>query len=133
MNNRKVIILTCVLFAVILTFFPYTNKMVLSGPGEIQTLEGDRVGTCTLTVEIYETRSLLFDYDKHFTYTINGETREKFATATSAEARDICMISQMYYDENENEMSLCSFIYPKDLSWGRLRTETAIYQIQGDS
>lgn len=134
MKNRKYFILAGVFLLVILVFFPYSTRKVISGHGEVLTLEKEKIGDCTVSIEIYETRSLFFCYEKYFSYTIDGEESKAFTTSSYAIANeDLYIISQMYYDEKNDEMSLCSLIYPKNLSYGIIKFDIMLYYVNNNS
>ena len=116
--KRKITVM--VLLALVVLLFPISSTQNLSGEGEVLNRQKEKVGTCQLEVEITEVSSLVFTYKKAFTFVLDGGAVEEFATDSHSEIEDICLLSQMYYDEEQNEMSLCSLIYKKDLSYAVL-------------
>lgn len=134
MKNRKYFVFIGVFLLVILVLFPYSTRKIISGHGEVLTLENEKIGDCTVSIEIYETRSLFFCYGKYFSYIIDGEESKAFTTSSHSVANeDLYIISQMYYDEKNDEMSLCSLIYPKDLSYGKIKFDTMLYYVINNS
>lgn len=116
--KRKITVM--VLLALVVLLFPISSTQNLSGEGEVLNRQKEKVGTCQLEVEITEVSSLVFTYKKAFTFVLDGGAVEEFATDSHSEIEDICLLSQMYYDEEQNEMSLCSLIYKKDFSYAVL-------------
>lgn len=134
MKNRKYFIFAGAFLLVILVLCPYTTRKVISGHGEALTFEKEKIRDCTVSIEIYETRSLFFCYEKNFSYIIDGEESKPFTTSShSAANKDLHIISQMYYDEKKDEMSLCSLIYPTDLSYGEIKFDTKLYYVINNS
>lgn len=130
MNKHKVLLLVGVALMIIL-LFPCSTGSTISGCGEVINSENKKVEDCTLSVEIRETRSLLFCYKKQFSYTINGEKRKDFVTSSHTETGDgICLISQMYYDEQNDDLKLCSLVYLRDLSYAMVQLDTGRYCIR---
>ena len=119
-----------VLLALVVLLFPISSTQNLSGEGEVLNRQKEKVGTCQLEVEITEVSSLVFTYKKAFTFVLDGRPVEEFATDSHSEIEDICLLSQMYYDEEQNEMSLCSLIYKKDLSYAVLELGENYYFIR---
>lgn len=116
--------------ALILAFCPYSTSNVISGDGEILNLENEKIGECTLSIEICETRSLLFRYKKQFSYTLNGQRHNTFVTSSHSETDDgVCLISQMYYDEKTDALNMCSLMYSNDFSYATLRVNSEQYTI----
>ena len=130
MNKHKVLLLVGVALMIIL-LFPCSTGSTISGCGEVINLENKNVEDCTLLVEIRETRSLLFCYKKQFSYTINGEKHKDFVTSSHTETGDgICLISQMYYDEQNDDLKLCSLVYLRDLSYAMVQLDTGRHCIR---
>ena len=130
MNKHKVLLLVGVALMIIL-LFPCSTGSTISGCGEVINLENKKVEECTLSVEIRETRSLLFCYKKQFSYTINGKKHKDFVTSSHTETGDgICLISQMYYDEQNDDLKLCSLVYLRDLSYAMVQLDTGRYCIR---
>lgn len=121
----------------ILVFCPYSTSSVISGDAEILNLENEKIGECTLSVEIHETRSLIFRYKKQFSYTLGGERNDSFLISSDskispsyAETDDgFCLISYLFYDGEKNTIRWCSLWYQDDLSYVNLRVDEEQYII----
>lgn len=130
MKKNKAAALIAGMIVLLLVFFPYTISNVISGDAEILNLENETIGACTLSIEIHETRSLLIQYKKQFSYTLDGERHDSFVTSSHSETDDgVCLISQMYYDEKKDAITLCSLFYLDDLSEVTLRVDEQQYMI----
>lgn len=136
-TERRIVMKKCRIAAfvagivvLILVFCPYSTSNVISGDAEILNLEDEKIGESTLSVEIFETRSLLFRYKKQFSYTLNGEDHKTFVTSSHSETDDgVCLVSQMYYDEKTDSLNICSLIYSNDFSYATLRLGEEQYMI----
>ena len=71
-------------------------------------------------------RSLLFCYNRQFSYTLDGENAKKFQklqdleffSPSHCETDDgLCMISQIYYRAQDNNVGSCVLVYLRDLSY----------------
>lgn len=132
MNRHRVLFLCVVVLMIILAFFPYSTRKVISGYGEVITLESEKARDCTISIEICETKSLLFCYKKQFSYTLDGEKCTEFLTSSHSETDDgLCLIDQMFYDEQTDDLTLCSLVYSSDLSYAmiQLDTESIVYNL----
>lgn len=127
--KKKLALAIAIIVVLFIVFFPMTTTHRISGDGDILTHQKEKVGTCKLEIEIKEVSSLLFCYKKSFTFAIDDNFVEDFETTSYSEADKICLFSQMYYDENANEMSLVSLIYPNDLSYAVLNLDANYYFI----
>ena len=131
MNKPKRLFLLMVIIVAVLLFFPYSTKKVISGYGEVQTIENEKLGNCTLSIEICQIRSLCFLYKSQFSYVLDGKEYATFEDSTYLEAgEDICMISQMYYDKTSNEMKPCRLVFPKDLSYALIEMDNEQYYLK---
>ena len=132
MKKYKVAALIAGIIVLLLMFFPY-----ISGDAEILTLENEKIGACTLSIEIQEIRSLLFRYKKQFSFTLGGERNDSFLISSDskispsyAETDDgFCLISYLFYDGEKNTIRSCSLWYRDDLSYVNLRVDEEQYVI----
>ena len=131
MKKKNIIVVLMVILIVL--FFPVSTTHIISGDGEILTLQKEKIGNCKLEIEISEISSLLICYKKSFSYVLDGKAREEFSTTSYSEADEICFISQMYYDEELDEMNMCSLTFKKDLSYAVLDLGTTYYFINNGS
>ena len=137
MKKYKVAAWIAGIIVLLLMFFPYTTSQMISGDAEILTLENEKIGACTLSVEIEETRSLLFLYKKQFSFTLGGERNDSFLISSDskispsyAETDDgFCLISSFFYDGEKNTIRSCSLWYREDLSYADLRVDEERYVI----
>ena len=137
MKKYKVAVLIAGIIVLLLMFFPYTTSQMISGDAEILTLENEKIGACTLSVEIEEARSLLFRYKKQFSFTLGGERNDSFLISSDskispsyAETDDgFCLISYLFYDGEKNTIRSCSLWYQDDLSYVNLRVDEEQYVI----
>lgn len=119
---KKKGILAVVVALLILAFFPYRNSSVISDATVFLNEQNEVPEEGTHSITVSETRSLLFCYKMQFSYIYNGEESEAPVTASYAKTDDgYCLISQMYYDEGEDSINLCSLYYKEDLSYAVLR------------
>lgn len=108
------------LVSVLLTvalLLPIPKTTVLSGTGAVLNTSKEKIGSCALSIEIRELRSLTVRYRKSFSFTLNGNEFSQFETAHTSEADDLCLITQLYYDVGDDCIAVCSLTYPKDLSY----------------
>lgn len=118
---KKKILALAVLLALAVCLIPYQTSSVLSGTGEIRRETDGQAEECALSITVSETRSLLFRYRKQFSYILNGQGYDAFLTATCAETGDgACLISQMYYDEQTDQIRPCSLYLAEDLSYAEV-------------
>lgn len=137
MKKYKVAALIAGIIVLLLMFFPYTTSQIISGDAEIQNLENEKIGACTLSIEIQEIRSLLFRYKKQFSFTLGGERNDSFLISSDskispsyAETDDgFCLISYLFYDGEKNTIRSCSLWYQDDLSYADLRVDEERYVI----
>ena len=137
MKEYKVAALIAGIIVLLLMFFPHTTSQIISGDAEILTLENEKIGACALSVEIEETRSLLFRSKKQFSFTLGGERNDSFLVSSDskispsyAETDDgFCLISYLFYDGEKNTIRSCSLWYQDDLSYVNLRVDEEQYVI----
>lgn len=111
-----------VIVALIFAFFPYSTSGVISDARTVWSGQSEVPEEGTVSITVSETRSLLFCYKMQFSYTFNGEKSKTPVTASYAKTDDgYCLISQMYYDEDEDHIRLCSLYFKEDLSYGVIR------------
>lgn len=113
-----------VVAAMVLTaaFFPYRTSHVISNASVLINEQNEEPQEGALSITVSETRSLLVCYNIQFSYTYNGEESKTPVTTSYAKTDDgYCLISQMYYDEGEDTINLCSLYYKEDLSYAVLR------------
>ena len=127
--KKKLALAIAIIVVLSVVFFPMTTTHRISGDGDILSPQKENVGTCKLEIEIKEVSSLLFCYKKSFTFASDDNFVEAFETTSYSEADKICLISQMYYNNETDEMSLASLIYPGDLSYAILNLGTNYYFI----
>lgn len=119
---KKKWILVVVAMALILAFFPYRTSHVISNASVFINEQNEVPEEGALSITVSETRSLLVCYKMQFSYTFNGEESKTPVTTSYAKTDDgYCLISQMYYDEDEDHISLCSLYYKEDMSYGVIR------------
>lgn len=110
------------------TLFPLVTTRSVSGNGEVLTSSREKVGDCSLAIEIQEVASLARCYHKQFSFTLDGNHFTEFHSHSHAETQDgLCLISQMYYDTATDSMALCSLVYPEDLSYAVIRWNENLY------
>ena len=131
--KKKTIILTIVLVTLVVVFFPTSTTHSISGNGEVLTLQKEKIGDCNLQIEVTEISSLVIRYKKSFSFVIDGKSAKEFSTTSHCEAEGICLISQMYYDQEIEEPRLCTLIYKDDFSYAVLRLGMNYYFINNGS
>lgn len=129
-RKRVICLLLGLLAAAVIVAFPVKTTRTVSGWGEVLTREKEKVGECTLSIEISEVKSLCFCYRKRFTYSLDGKDYTSFASSSYAEADGLCLISQMYYDEQKDAMDLCSLVFPEDFSYAVICSNANLYLIK---
>ena len=127
--KKKIVLAIAIIVVLSVVFFPMTTTHSISGDGDILTPQKEKIGTCKLEIEIKEVSSLLFCYKKSFTFAIDDNFVEEFETTSHSEADKICLISQMYYSNETDEMSVASLTYPGDLSYAILNLGANYYFI----
>ena len=127
--KKKLALTIAVIVVLSVVFFPMTTTRRISGDGDILTLQKEKIGTCKLEIDIKEVSSLLFCYKKSFTFSVDDTLVEEFETTSYSEADKICLISQMYYSNETDEMSVASLTYPGDLSYAILNLGANYYFI----
>ncbi len=119
---KKKGILAVVIVALILAFFPYRSNGVITNANVFLNEQNEVPEEGKLSITVSETRSLLFCYKMQFSYTFNGEESKAPVTTSFAKTGDgYWLISQMYYDEDEDTINLCSLYYKEDLSYAVIR------------
>lgn len=119
---KKKWILVVVAMALILAFFPYRTSYVISNASVFINEQNEVPEEGALSIAVSETRSLLVCYKMQFSYTYNGGKSKTPVTTSYAKTDDgYCLISQMYYDEEEDHIGLCSLYYKEDLSYAVIR------------
>lgn len=127
--KTKYFILALLLIAAVL-FFPVRKTSSISGDGAVLTTGKEKVGDCTLSIEIQEVRSLAVRYRKTFSFVVDGERVSEFRSAYASETSDgLCFISQMYYDAQEDRMASCALVYQEDLSYAVIYWNDRLYFI----
>ena len=127
--KKKIVLAMIIIFAITAVFFPVSTTHIISGDGDILTLQKEKIGDCKLKIEIKEISSLILSYKKVFSFAVDGNCVEEFETVTHSKTDEIYFISQMYYDKGTDAMSLASLIYPKDLSYAILSLDAEYYFI----
>ena len=90
----------------------------------------EKSADCWLEIAVLEQSRIIGKDSKSFSFVMDGNAFYKFETASYGETEEgLCLISQMYYDANEDAMSLCSLLYPEDMSYAVLRLGDALYYI----
>ena len=115
---KKPILCVCsgIILFLIISSFPITTTYSVSG--DVLTSDEEKLEYCDLSLEIKEVRSLLYCYKKFFTFVLDGNISPEPVSSTHHESDSgSCLISQMYYDEGENRVALCSLLYQNDLSY----------------
>ena len=125
---RKKILIALAVLVLLVLFLPVPVAHILYGNGEILNLDKEKVGECQLTITLEELSSLAVIYKKSFTFNLDGADYEDFESHSWMEGEDgPYQISQMFYDGEEDGMSMCSLIYDEDLSYAVVRTEDYFY------
>lgn len=119
--------------AIIITvifFFPITTAHMISGSGEILNSEKEKIGNCTLSIEIRETKARTFCYNKQFSFSMDGNDYLESVNKTYNITWDMfCSITQLYYDEKENRVNICYLVYQNDLSFAVIYLNSRYYFI----
>lgn len=111
-------------------FFPIRKTSSISGDGAVLTTDKEKIGDCTLSIEIREVTSLAVRYRKTFSFVVDGKQVSEFQSAYASETGDgLCFISQMYYDEQEDRMAGCELVYQEDLSYAVIHWNNQLYFI----
>lgn len=131
--KKRVAVAVVLLAALAVVFFPIPTTRSLSGDGEILTRQKEKTGTCRLEVEVREVASLAVCYKRSFSFVLDGDIAEVFSSTSYSEADGICLLSQMYYDEEMDRMSLASLLYPEDLSYAVLCLDPNYYFLNNGS
>ncbi len=118
------------LLIAIIIFFPIRKTSGISGDGAVLTTDKEKIGDCTLSIEIREVTSLAVRYRKTFSFVVDGERVSEFRSAYASETSDgLCSISQMYYDAQEDRMAGCQLVYQEDLSYAVIYWNDQLYFI----
>lgn len=129
--KKKLITCGCIVLLVALIFFPVTTTSSVSGKGQVRTTNEDILGDCELSFEIKEVKSLLFCYKKSFSFVLDGYIFSKIVDSYYDETYDgLCIITQMYFDEEKNRLAPCSLAYRDDLSNFVLRFNEKLYILE---
>lgn len=105
----------------VILFFPIQSTRSFSGNATVITEAGRKPSTSSLALEIKNLRSLVCIYRKSFSFVLDDILVDEFASNYYSESEyGDCLISQMYYEEEEDRMELCSLFYPSDLSYMEL-------------
>ena len=114
MKKWKAFLIAVVCVLVIL-FFPVVSTQSVTGNAAVITEAGPRPGTSPMEIQIRELRSLACTYRKNFAITLEGNRVDEFASSYASESEyGDCVISQMYYDEELDRMTLCTLFHPHD-------------------
>ncbi len=123
-------LIPALLLIAIVIFFPIRKTSGISGDGAVLTTDKEKVGDCTLSIEIQEITSLAVRYRKTFSFVVDGERISEFQSAYASETVDgLCYISQMYYDGQEDRMAGCELVYQEDLSYAVIYWNDRLYFI----
>lgn len=115
---------------IIIFFFPVTTVNTISGEGEILSKEKEKIGNCTLSIEIREVKSRMFCYNRQFSFALDGNDFLRPMHKTHHDVWDtFCSITQMYYDEKTHGMNVCNLVYPNDMSFAVIRFDDKFYFI----
>ncbi len=91
----KYLIPALLLIAIVL-FFPIRKTSGISGDGAVLTTDKEKIGDCTLSIEIQEVTSLAVRYRKTFSFVVDGERVCEFQSAYASETGGgLCFISLM--------------------------------------
>lgn len=131
--KKKAIVFTVILVVLVVVFFPISTTHSISGNGDVLTLQKAKIRDCNLEIEITEISSLVICYKKSFSFVIDGKATKEFSTTSHSEAAGICLLSQMYYDQEIDEPRLCSLIYKDDFSYAVLYLGENYYFINNGS
>lgn len=109
-------------------FFPVRKTYSISGDGAVLTTDKEKIGDCTLSIEVQEVTSLAVRYRKTFSFMIDGEQVSKFQSSHASETGGgLCFISQMYYDAQKDSMASCELVYQEDLSYAVIYWNDRLY------
>jgi len=109
-------------------FFPVRKTYSISGDGAVLTTDKEKIGDCTLSIEVQEVTSLAVRYRKTFSFMIDGKQVSKFQSSHASETGGgLCFISQMYYDGQEDRMDSCELVYQEDLSYAVIHWNDRLY------
>ncbi len=123
-------LIPALLLIAIVIFFPIRKTSGISGDGAVLTTDKEKIGDCTLSIEIQEITSLAVRYRKTFFFVVDGEQVCEFQSAYASETGGgLCSISQMYYDAQENRMASCALVYQEDLSYAVIYWNDRLYFI----
>ena len=127
-KSIKLTIILIILLVFTIFLFPYSNVNSMSGTGQVRSASNELIGSCSLKIKIKETRSLLFTYNKHFTFSLNEQEYTKFSGKPSvSEADEICSITQMFYDADKGHVNSCMLVYPQDFSYAAISLNNKLY------
>lgn len=127
-KSIKITIILIILMALVILLFPYTKVNSISGNGEVRSANKEKIGSCSLKIEIKETRSLLFSYNKQFTFSIDGREYAKFyGKPVVSEVDGRVAISQMFYDADKGQMNGCMLVYAQDFSYAVISLDMKLY------
>lgn len=132
--KQRLIVCCWMVLLVTIVFFPITRTHTISGAGQVLTIDREKLGNCNLSIKIEETKSIFFCYRKQFSFVLDGTSFSEFSAPAYTKSEDgLCLISQMYFDEKENRMTLCSLVYDEDLSYAVIRWNEKQYFISSGS
>ena len=130
MKKQKALIgLLLLSLCVIALFFLRTDRFRISGTAAVLSDAGEPLAKCRLTVEVWETGSCADSYRKDFAFSIDDHEIEIEPIRISvSEAEHVTLITQSYYDKDENAVSSCSLVYSADRSYAEPRWNALVYR-----
>lgn len=131
--KKKANIVIILLIVVVVLLFPIPTIHNIRGNGEVLNIQKESIGACELEVVMKEVSSIAVCYKRSFSFVLNGKVVETFSSTSYSEADGICLLSQMYYNEEADMMNLASLIYPKDLSYVVLNLGSNYYFVNNGS
>ncbi|MDO5400254.1 MAG: hypothetical protein Q4F17_04635 [Eubacteriales bacterium] len=127
----KIAIPLCILAAAVL-FFPIKRTYTLSGDGAVLTLGKEKVGDCTMSVEIQELKSLAMSYRKTFSFVLDGvESPSDFIHFDDEHYSKTpgipYLLTQACYSGPDDRTEFYTLLYAPDLSYAVLKWGDNLY------
>lgn len=135
MKRKEFICIIAIVCAAVVLFFPVSKTRSFSGNGSVLNSEREKIGDCTISIEVKELKSLVLRYRMNFSFTMNDEPcyaseEIRFPVAVSVTEYGDCLLSQFYYDSETNRMQPCSLFYRGDLSYAEIFWKNSYYSIE---
>lgn len=135
MKRKVFICIIAIVCAAVVLFLPVSKTRSFSGNGSVLNSEKEKIGDCTISIEVKELKSLVLRYRMNFSFTMNDEPcyaseEIRFPVAVSLTEYGDCLLSQSYYDAATNRMQPCSLFYWGDHSYAEVFWKDRYYCLE---